>query len=285
MKLAIITDSTCDLTAERLNDLGVARVPLYVHFQGKTYKDWIEITPKELVEGIKAGAATPSTSQPSPQDFTNAYDQASGEGASDILCITISSTLSGTYQSAVAAAKEASVPVTVFDSMAASIGLGMMVERAVEMRDEGKSLEEIVRELERIRDTALLRFTVATLEFLQKGGRIGRAQALVGGLLNIKPILGLRDGKVEPAGRARGAKKALKEIVDAVKDYAAKHPGKPVVHFVHVQDLAAAENMRQELEKAGVDFVNAGTYEMGAVIATHVGPGTYGVYLYPRASA
>lgn len=283
MKLAIVTDSTCDLSAQRLKDLGVARVPLYVHFKGQTFKDWEEISPKDIVEGVQAGAATPSTSQPSPQDFTAAFDHAASEGAEAVLCVTISSELSGTYASATMAQKEAPVPVTVFDSRAASLGVGMMVERAVEMRDAGKSVDEIVTELERIRDHTLVRFTVATLDFLQKGGRIGKAQALLGGLLNIKPILTVRDGKVEPAGKARGSKKALREIIDATKSFAASHPGPLVVHFLHVQDPEAADALKSELTAAGVDFVDAGSFEIGAVIATHVGPGTYGLYLYPQA--
>lgn len=281
MKLAIITDTTCDFGIEALRQIKVEPVPLYVHFKGETFKDWIDINPKDIVEGVQAGAGMPSTSQPSPQEFIDAYARAAQQGAEEILCITISSGLSGTYQSATIAQGDASVPVTVFDSKAASLGIGMMVKRAVDMREQGSSLSDIVKELERIREQCTVRFTVDNLDFLQKNGRIGGAQALLGGLLNIKPILSVIDGKVVPAGKARGAKKALREIVKDVSKFS-EEKGKPVMYFLHVQKPEAAEQLRQELRDNGIDFVDAGTYEIGAVIASHTGPGTYGAYFYPE---
>ncbi len=281
MNLAIITDSTCDLTAEDLEALNVIRVPLYVSFKGETYKDWVEINPKMIVEGVNEGADIPTTSQPSPQDFTGVYEQAAAAGADQILCITISSGLSGTYQSATLAAKESNTPVTVFDSRAASLGLGMMVRRVAAMRDEDQPLDAITSELARIRDQALLRFSVDTLDFLRKNGRIGGASALLGGLLNIKPILTVTDGKVEAAGRARGNKRALKEVVDALEKHATNH-GRPLVYFLHVTSKESTDMLRDAIAKRDIDYVDAGTYEIGAVIAAHVGPGTFGFYAYPE---
>ncbi|MDZ7704606.1 MAG: DegV family protein [Trueperaceae bacterium] len=283
MKLAIVTDSTCDLTADTLKQLDIWRVPLYVHFKGETKKDWIEINPSVIVEGVREGADMPSTSQPSPQDFTDIYQQIRDTGADQILCLTISSGLSGTYQSATIAAKESDTPVTVFDSRATSVGLGMMVRRAAALRDQDKPLGEIMKELERIRDKAFIRFSVDSLDFLRKNGRIGGASALLGSLLNLKPILTVVDGKVEPAGRARGNKRALKEVVDAVEAYANSH-GRPVVHFLHVLAEESAGMLRDALDKRNIRYVDAGTYQIGAVVASHVGPGTYGLYAYPEPS-
>lgn len=280
MNLAIVTDSTCDLSAEKLQEIDVRRVPLYVRFKDEMHKDWIDINPRDVVEGVQAGAATPTTSQPSPQDFENVYTEAASEGADEILCITISSELSGTYQSANLAKDKAGVPVTVVDSQTASLGLGALVLRAAAMRDEGKNTQEIVQELERIKRNSQILFTVGTLEFLQRGGRIGKARALLGSLLNIKPILGLEEGKIIPVGKARGAKKALKEMVDYAQEFARSHSGTPTIHFLHVQDEAAAHDLRQALKEAGLSFTDAGTAEIGAVIATHVGPGTYGFFIY-----
>lgn len=280
MNLAIITDSTCDLTTEELKKLDVTRVPLYVHFGGKTRKDWLEITPKDIIEGVQAGAAMPSTSQPSPEDFAQVFKAAADAGAEAILCIVISSVLSGTYQSASIAKENAPVPVTVYDSRAAGPGLGQMVAKAAQLRSQGASLDDIVKALEQIRATHFVRFTVASLDFLKKNGRIGGAQALLGTLLNVKPILKLEDGKVQAAGKARGAKKALKEMVDQVTAYAKANKGTPVIDFIHVQDPPAAEMLRQELQSTGLAFKDNGTREIGAVIASHVGPGTYGFYLY-----
>lgn len=280
MKLGIVTDSTCDLNAEELKRLGVERVPLYVNFKGGMHKDWLEITPKDIIEGVAGGAAMPSTSQPSPQDFENAYKKVMADGADTILCITISSGLSGTFQSAHVAKANVSIPVTVFDSRAASVGLGDMVKKAVTMRDAGVDLESITQALEHIRDTNFVLFTVDTLDFLQKNGRIGRAQALLGGLLNLKPLLSVKEGKVEPVGRARGTKKAIRELVDQIQNYKQSHSGEMVITFLHVQDVPAAETLRQAVSEAGITFKDGGTYEIGAVIATHVGPGTFGMYTH-----
>ena len=277
--LAIITDSTCDLPADELRDLNIRRVPLYVHFKGEVYKDWLEINPKDIVAGVSAGATIPSTSQPSPQDFINAFEAAVTQGASEILCVTISSKLSGTYQSASVAAEEMNVPVHVFDSQAASLGIAMMVKKAAAMRDQGAETDAILGELGRIRAQAMLRFTVGTLDYLKKNGRIGGANALLGSLLNIKPILSVVAGRVEPVGRVRGGKKALQTMVSDLRELATQ--GTPVVHFLHIQDVPAAETLRNEVQNSGVSFEDGGIYEIGAVIATHVGPGTYGFYAYP----
>lgn len=279
MPLAIVTDSTCDLSAEELAELEVRRVPLYVHFQGETYKDWVEITPPELMRGIEGGADMPTTSQPTPEDFAQAYREAVEAGADSILVIAISQTLSGTFQSATLAAKDAPVPVQVFDTRNASIGEAMMVRRAAAMRDAGHDVDAIVAALESLRSDMLLIFTVGTLDFLQKGGRIGRAGALVGSLLNIKPLLTLDEGVVAAAGRARGAKKALKEMVQRLVDHRAAHPeGDLVVSFVHIENPSAADGLRSALKEADLSFTDIGDYEMGAVIGVHVGPGTYGYY-------
>jgi DegV family protein with EDD domain len=280
--IAIITDSTCDLQQEELTTLKVQRVPLYVNFKGGMHKDWLEISPKDIVEGVAAGAGMPSTSQPSPEDFTKAYAEAVKQGAKEILCLTISSELSGTFQSANVAKESASVPVTVFDTRAASLGLGSIVKKAASLRDAGASTADIVSALEKIRDRNMALFTVATLDFLQKNGRIGGAQALLGSLLNIKPILSLKGtvGKIEPLGKARGNKKALKEMVEQVKAYQAQNPGKLHVHFLHIRDAQAAQTLREALQSEGVSFEDQGVYEIGAVIASHVGPGTYGMYMY-----
>jgi len=280
MNFAIITDSTCDLPKEVLESMKVERVPLYVSFEGKTHKDWEEITPEVIVKGVQSGSNLPTTSQPSPQDFEAVYREAIEGGAEHILVLTISSELSGTYQSASIAADSVDVPVTVFDSRAASVGLGNMVELAARMRDEGKSAEDTVKQLERVRETSLPFFTVATLEFLQKGGRIGRASALLGSLLNIKPILSLEDGKIIPSGKARGNKKAVAEMIANVRRHLEKYPGKPYITFLHVTDREAGEKLRQAVEQAGIEYDGGELYEVGAVIASHVGPGTYGMYLY-----
>lgn len=280
MRLAIITDSTCDLTAAELAALKVEAVPLHVHFQGGTFLDWVEIDPAKIIAGVAAGAGMPSTSQPSPAEFSAAYDRAVQAGAEEVLVITISSGISGTYQSAVIAKEGAKVPVTVFDSKAASLGHGAMVRVAARMRDEGADPAAILKALEQVRDTNFLVFTVATLEFLQKNGRIGRASALLGSLLNFKPLLTLEDGKVGPLTRVRGLKKAQQEMVERFGAYVKAASGPVVLNLVHVQDPAAAESLRAAIDAAGIPYQYGGTAELGAVIASHAGPNTFGLYAH-----
>ncbi len=278
--LAIITDSTCDLTAEELAELDVLRVPLYVSFQGATHRDWVDITPKDIVAGVESGADLPTTSQPSPEDFAQAYAQAIGDGATEILVVTISSELSGTFQSANLAAKDVDVKVSIVDSRQASAGVAALVRQAAQGRDAKRPIADIVATLEAMRPHMLVLFSVGTLDYLLKGGRVSRASALVGGLLNIRPILTLEDGKIAPAARARGLKKATAEIVGRLEAHTKAHPGRLVLDFLHIQGVDAAHALRQAVRDAGVAFEEGHVYEIGAVIAAHVGPGTFGVYAH-----
>lgn len=282
MTLAIVTDSTCDLSAEQLAELDVQRVHLYVQFKGKAHRDWLDIAPKDIIEGVAGGADLPTTSQPSPEDFAVAYKDAVAKGAEHILVITISSAISGTFQSANIAAEQAGVPVTLFDSKQASMGIGNLVRIAAAMRDEGAAVEDIVHTLERTRATMRPFFAVDVLDFLLKGGRVSKASALIGGMLNIKPILSLDDGKIVPVARARGTRKAIAELIARVKAHAQEHPGPLVLDFIHVQDPAAAETLRRAVNDAGIQYEEGTLYEIGSVIAAHVGPGTFGCYAHVR---
>lgn len=277
MKIALVTDSTSDLQAYA-QQLGVEIVPLYVNFQGKVHKDWAEITPQDIFEGVKNGAAMPSSSQPSPADFKAAFERAL-QKADHVLSIHISSKLSGTVQSAQLAAQEFPGKITVFDSLAASMGLGMMVERAKEMLDQGADLQQVLIELERIRSDNIVRFTLATLEYLKKNGRIGGAQALLGGLLGIKPILTVREGKVEAAGRARGEKKALAEMVEALKTWAAGR-NKVRIYYLYNANEHDVDAFKAAVRAAGLPLEERMTTRIGGVISTHAGPGLVGFYAY-----
>ncbi len=278
MNLAIVTDSTADLHEDELERFGILRVPLYVSFQGETYRDWLDLEPATIIAGIADGADLPSTSQPSPEDFAAAYRTAVDKGADTILVVTLSSELSGTYQSAVAAGDAVDADVTVFDSRVASLGHGAMARAAARMRDRGASLEEIVAGLEHMRDSTFIVFTVASFDYLQKGGRIGRASALVGSLLNIKPILTLEEGRLAPLTRVRGMRKALQEMVERFQAFAQDHPdGRLSVDYIHIEDEAAVDRLRSAVEAAGIDATFNGTYQIGAVLTSHVGPGTFGL--------
>ncbi|MCX7739508.1 MAG: DegV family protein [Meiothermus sp.] len=277
MRIAIVTDSTSDLQS-RAAEMGVEVVPLYVNFKGKIHKDWVEITPDDIFEGVRAGAEMPSTSQPSPADFKAAYERALRR-ADHVLSIHISSKLSGTVQSAQLASQEFPGKITIFDTQAASMGIGMMVERAKELLDQGADLGQVLVELERIRADHIVRFTLSTLEYLKKNGRIGGAQALLGGLLGIKPILTLKEGRVEAAGRARGEKKALAEMVEALKAWSS---GRQKIRIYYLynsgeEDLSA---FKTAVQAAGLPLEERDPRRIGGVISTHTGPGVVGFYAY-----
>ncbi|MFC4425557.1 DegV family protein [Deinococcus navajonensis] len=278
MTIAIVTDSTSDLSPELLSQHGIVSVPLYVLFDGKMHKDGIDLSPQALFDGLRAGKKTPSTSQPSPAEFAEVYRRAL-ETADEVLSIHISGQLSGTVGSARLAAQEFGQRVTVVDTGSVSMGLGMRALRAAQLAREGRSVPEIVSLLERVGREADIRFTVDTLDFLRINGRIGGAAALVGGLLNIKPVLVVRGGRVESGGRVRGHKKAIQDIVDHVRKYVEQHGGARVAFMSTVGGEAFVDEVRAGL--GDLSFEDLGNHSIGAVVGTHAGPGTVGATLEP----
>ena len=170
MKVAVVTDSTSDIHGSLEAELGVTVVPLYVNFQDQVRKDYLEITTNQIFDGVKAGAAMPSTSQPTPVDFSREYERLL-LNHDHVLSIHLSSKLSGTYASAELSSRDFAGKVTIFDSAVASGAQAMMVERAVRMLREGKTLEDVVATLERVKRVTDLRFSVGSLDFLKKNGR------------------------------------------------------------------------------------------------------------------
>ncbi len=277
MKIALVTDSTSDIKPAQAAQMGVTVVPLYVNFKGGVHKDGIEISTHDIFDGVKAGAAMPSTSQPTPVDFAREYERLL-QNHDHVLSLHISSKLSGTYNSAELSARDFAGKITVVDSKAASGSLTMMLERAGRLAAAGENIQSIQATLEKLIAQTNLRFSVASLDFLKKNGRIGGAQALLGGLLGFKPILHLVDGKIEAAGRERGARAALENVVKNLREYTAKH-GQVRAVYVYTdkpEDVMAA---REEGKKLGVQ--EFAVVECGAVISAHVGPGTYGVLAEP----
>ena len=277
MKVAVVTDSTSDIHGSLEAELGVTVVPLYVNFQGQVRKDYLEITTNQIFDGVKAGAAMPSTSQPTPVDFSREYERLL-LNHDHVLSVHLSSKLSGTYASAELSSRDFAGKVTIFDSAVASGAQAMMVERAVRMLREGKTLEDVIATLERVKRVTDLRFSVGSLDFLKKNGRIGGAQALIGGLLGIKPILHLNDGRVEAAGRERGPRAALENCIKHLREYKAKH-GEVRAAYVYADKPADVDALRAAGREIGVhEFA---VLQTGAVISSHVGPGTYGVLAEP----
>lgn len=280
-QVRIVTDSTADLPEEVRERLGIEMVPLQVLFGSESFLDSITLKAEQFYDKLVAFGGLPTTSQPSPAEFMSVYERILDETPdAAILSIHLSSQFSGTYQSAVIANSmlEREADVTVFDSRSASCGIGMLVVRAAEMAQAGSSKVEIVAEIERMRSSTELYFLVETLEYLQKGGRIGKASALIGSILNIKPILSIdQTGVIVPVDKVRGSKKAIQRIIDLLKE---KFPGDvPVsVHFAWTSQRGSALEL-YEAVKASFNVAQISTTTLGPVVGAHVGPGTAAVFM------
>ena len=272
---AIVLDSTADFPDAPKRFPNWRIVPLYVNLGGTSQRDYVELGPDELYAQLADLPEPPTTSQPSPGDFLTVYEELAPQ-YERILSLQVSSTLSGTYGSAVAAAAEAGGKVRVVDTRTVSVAVAML-GLAIQRRLEGGTTDEEIDALfERFRTTHGLLFTVDTLEFLARGGRIGRGAALAGTLLNVKPILGIADGEVVPLKRVRGSQKALEEFVSLLSAATEDSPSLRLgfVHAAAPERMAALERLVKEARpQAQVEVAGS----LGAVVGTHAGPGTLGL--------
>ena len=275
---AVVLDSTSDYPDAPSRFPNMRFVPLYVRFGDETYRDYVELGPAEFFERLRGAAVLPATSQPTPKDFVATYEELAG--FERIYSLHVSSKLSGTFQSAeLAAAELGGDKVRVVDSKSASLAIAMLAHAIQRRLARGTTDEEIESLVERFyRDCGVV-FTVETLEYLQRGGRIGRAAALAGSLLNVRPVLGFDDGVVVAVARVRGRQKALAEferrLLEATEDRAGVR-----VAIAHA-DAAEWVGTLSELvwrvrPKAEIEF----TSTLGAVVATHAGPGAVGFFWF-----
>ncbi len=280
--IRIVTDSTADLIPELVERYGISVVPLEVLVNGKAYKDKIDITNEEYYEILRSAEALPTTSQPSPAVFADVYRALAQEGAEHIISIQLSSELSGTYQSSVLAAGLVQDVVTVhnFDSRTATMGLGLIVLSAARMADEGRSLEEILAQVEYMIQNSDLYFLLDSLDNLHKGGRIGKASHVFGSLLNIKPVLNLHDGVISAYEKVRGNKgnKALERLIAILADKI--DPNKKLYCTVGYCDNREIADYMVEKLKAGVNCDEFIYLQIGSVVATHIGMGAVGLAFY-----
>lgn len=277
----IVTDSTADIPKNIVEELGITVVPLKVHFGEETYLDGVSITADEFYSKLQSAERLPTTSQPSPLDFVNVY-KSLAEGKEDvhIISIHISSALSGTYQSAAIAKSMVghNISVTVIDSKKASYAMGTIVVSVAEYAKAGATAEQCIEYANYLVENTHVYFLVDTLHYLQKGGRIGKASALLGTLLNIKPILSLDDaGEVYAKDKIRGSKKAFSKIVELLKEDS-KNYNKVRISLIHAASLPEAQVAIEELKKH-FDVASILIADIGAVIGTHVGNGTIGIVL------
>jgi DegV family protein with EDD domain len=275
---AIVLDSTADFPDASEHFANWRVVPLYVNFGTESYNDGVQLSAHEFYDRLRESGETPTTSQPTPADFLATYEEL---GAYErILSIHIASTLSGTFQSAgTAAAQLGDERVRTIDSQSASVAIAMLalaIQRRLERGTTDEEVDDLVARF--LREHGLL-FTVDTLEYLARGGRIGKAKAVAGQLLNVKPILSIRDGEVLPVKRVRGNRKAVQEFVDALQTQTRDEPGLRVgiAHADAPERLVQLEKMVRDIRpQAEIEMRTS----LGAVIGAHAGPGTVGFFWF-----
>jgi hypothetical protein len=269
----IVTDSTCDLPLPLATFYGIEVVPLKVSFGDQVFLDGVDLDNLSFYRKLRDSQLSPTTSQPSPADFMARYrEQFDRTDCDRILSIHLSSKLSGTLSSAVTAAREFGGKVTALDSGTVSLGMGLMAISAAEMAGDGAGIDSIISRLEELKKEQGLFFTLGTLDYLIRGGRIGRARGMMGKLLGLRPILALRDGEVVPIAKVRGERvmeKILALLPEEGNDYrwAVGHADSP----------AQVELLTEVLkERFGAGEVLAG--EIGPAVGAHAGPGSWGIF-------
>jgi DegV family protein with EDD domain len=275
----IVTDSACDLTEDLVKQHDVIVVPLTIRFGDEEFEDRRELSPEEFWRRCQGKGALPETAAPSPGSFIAAFQRAADEGADAVLCLTLSSKLSATYASAVTAAESfTSVPVQVLDTLSVTMGQGLSVIAAAEDAAEGSGLDELVAAAEDRRDRIRVYGVLGGLEFLQRGGRIGGAQALLGSLLSIKPVIVVKDGEVAEESKQRTRTRALAYL-------AAKVGADAPVERLAVADGACDDITEILLQLAAIPTDHPlVSVQLGPVVGSHTGPNTLGVcYIVPRA--
>jgi len=277
-KLAIVTDSTAYIPDEILKDLPIFIIPLHVIWGDETYRDNVDIHQNVFYDRLSNSKILPSTSQPSPQEFIDLYKKIRNE-YDQILSIHISSKLSGTVDSAIQAKNTLKdINIEIIDSFSTSMGLGFLVLAAARAAHSGESLQNCITLVEEAKSRLHVYFILRTLDFLKRGGRIGGASALLGTALNLKPILMLQDGKIEPFAKVRTMQKALTHLVEIFNE---KIQEKTPVHAAIIQAEAQSdvEFLKNEINRIVnpdhiQEFFIAG---ISPVIGTHAGPGSIGI--------
>jgi len=277
-RVALVTDSTAYLPADLVASRHVIVVPVQVVVGGQPFDEGTEITPAEVAAALRTWSVV-TTSRPSPERFAKAYVEAAENGATAVVSAHLSGDMSGTYDSAVLAAREASIPVVVVDTRRVAMAMGFAVLEGARAAEAGADVETVARVVRDRAAASSALFYVDTLDYLRRGGRIGAATALVGQALAVKPILELVDGTVTPLEKVRTTSKALARLEELVLERAAGRPCDVAVH--HLDSAARAEALAGHLVSRMADS-RVLVSEVGAVVGAHVGPGMVAVAVSPR---
>lgn len=274
----VVTDSSCDLPDEVVDELGITIVPLSIRFGMDEFVDRVELSTDEFWDRCRASEELPETAAPSPGAFEQAYRDAAAAGATGVVAILLSGDLSATIEAARAGAKavEDVIPVEVIDSRTVTLGLGTMAVTAAEAARDGADLQKITAVVNEAVTKTRVHAALDTLENLKKGGRIGAAQSLLGSLLSIKPLIEVRDGVVEPNGKQRTRSKALAHLVDQVRSNSENIERLAVLHAACDDVDALVDQLRPLVNEP----ILVG--QVGPVVGAHAGIGTIGVVYQVR---
>lgn len=274
--IRVMTDSACDLPPALVAEHGIDIVPLTIRFGEEEFVDRRDLSPADFWSRLTTSTALPETAAPAPGAFEEAYRRAAGDGAEGVLCVTISADLSATYQSAQVAAQAVgdTIPVRVVDSRSVTMAQGLMAVAAAQGAARGHGLEEVSAAVEDLIPRSRIFATLDTLEFARRSGRVSGVQALMGSMLSIKPVIEVTNGKVEQDSKQRTRGKALRYVVDKVRQH---QPVKDLaVMHGQADDIEQFVSLLQELYPAE-DLVVG---NIGPVVGTHVGPGVVGVTFF-----
>ncbi|AXH99210.1 DegV family protein [Sporosarcina sp. PTS2304] len=274
-KIHIVTDSTAALTDELIEQYAIHVVPLTLQIDGRAYTDGVDITSEQFIDLMRESKDLPKSSQPAVGVFQALYDEL-GKDGNPILSIHMTGGMSGTVKSAEAAAQASTADVTVVDSMYISHALTFQVLEACRLAEEGKSVQDIVKELDNVRKRSSLYVVVDVLDNLVKGGRIGKGRAMFGSLMNIKPIATLQDGVYTPVAKVRSHKQVVSYLLEEFKKETA---GKVIrsVGIAHANGLAMGEPLKKKIEELGVPVKLSYTTP---IVSTHTGEGAIGFMYY-----
>lgn len=278
MKIRIIADSASDMSEREFEGLTI--LPLTVGFGETEYQDGVTLSTEEFYKKLESSSELPKTSQVTPYAFETAIQETLDAGETPIV-ITLSSKLSGTYNSAKIAASDFDEEVYVIDSANVSAGERILVEYALRLVKEGKTAKEIVDEVEQVKNKACLIATFDTLEYLRRGGRISNISGIVGGMLSIKPVLGMKNGVLEMFGKARGSKNAANMIVKLMKEFGGIDDSMPyAIVYTGLDDsrIRKFANENEDIFAGNADEVRICT--VGSTVGTHAGPGAIGVVFF-----
>ena len=275
MTIKIVTDSTADLPAKLVKELDVAVVPVYLRFGAEVYRDRVDISEDEFYRKLLSDPTHPNTTQPTPQDFASVYEKLSKD-ADGIVSIHITSKLSGTYNSAVQGKKmvKNGCPIEIVDSQTVSIAIGLMVIQACKMAKSGRSLKQIVDGVGKMIPNVHLLILFDTLKYLAKGGRIGKAKAMLGAVLSIKPLLTVKGGELVPSSQVRTRLKGIDRLLDFAKN------------ATEIEDLAVLysttlDEAQALVERTSSIFSKERTIlaRLGPALGVHGGPGILAIAL------